>query len=55
MSDIQKAGDFGKDIDEKLCELWAYYSDERYDTKMLVEPVVHFVSPIVFYRWLEAK
>lgn len=46
---------FAKEFDAKLCELWSYYSDERVDTHMLADPVVHFVPEGTFYRWLEQR
>ena len=54
-SNTHHSNNFAKDLDKKLCELWAYYSDERHDTKMLIEPIIHFVTPTVFYKRLEKK
>lgn len=54
-SDRSKNQDFAMALDKKLCALWTYYNDERFDTKMLTTPTVHFVSPSIFYKRLEKK
>ena len=45
---------FINELDKWLCDFW-WYKDERIDTGVISEPIVHFVSPSVFYKRLEKK
>jgi hypothetical protein len=41
-------------LDKALCEFWGY-KDERIDTWVISQPIVHFLDPSVFYTRLERK
>ena len=47
--------EFSKLLDQELCELNAYYYDERYDTKVLGEPLVRTVAQGTFYERMKSK
>ena len=47
--------EFAKVLDKELCNINSYYFDERYDTKVLGEPVVHCVQQGTFYEWMKSK
>ena len=47
--------EFAKVLDKQLCTINSYYFDERYDTKVLGEPVVHCVKQGTFYEWMKNK
>lgn len=47
--------DFARVLDKELCNINSYYFDERYDTKVLGEPVVHCVRQGTFYEWMKSK
>jgi len=47
--------EFAKVLDKELCNNNSYYFDERYDTKVLGEPVVHCVKQGIFYEWMKSK
>ncbi len=47
--------EFASLFDRLLCQKHPLYSDERHDTKMLLEPKVHFVPENTFHHWLEKK
>ena len=47
--------EFAKVLDKELCNINSYYFDERYDTKVLGEPVVHCVKQGTFYEWMKSK
>ena len=47
--------EFAKILDKELCNMNAYYFDERYDTKVHWEPIVHCVKQGTFYEWLKIK
>ncbi len=46
---------FAKILDQELCKINAYYFDERYDTKVLGDPIVHCVPQGTFYEWMKQK
>lgn len=46
---------FAKILDQELCNVNSYYYDERYDTKVLGEPIVHLVPKWSFYKRLQSK
>ncbi len=46
--------DFTAQLDHNLCDFRAY-KDERIDTSMISAPIIHFVTPDVFYARLEKK
>ena len=46
---------FAQVLDKKLCNIHSYYFDERYDTKVLGEPLVHCVNQGTFYTWMKSK
>ena len=46
---------FTKVLDKELCNINSYYFDERYDTKVLGEPIVHCVEQGSFYEWMKSK
>ena len=45
--------EFARVLDKELCNINSYYFDERYDTKVLGEPVVHCVRQGTFYTRLK--
>jgi hypothetical protein len=47
--------EFAKVLDKQLCNINSYYFDERYDTKVLGEPLVHCVKQGTFYTWMKSK
>ena len=47
--------EFARVLDKELCNINSYYFDERYDTKVLGEPVVHCVRQGTFYTRLKNK
>jgi len=47
--------EFAKMLDKQLCNINSYYFDERYDTKVLGEPMVHCVKQGTFYAWMKSK
>jgi len=47
--------EFARVLDKELCNINSYYFDERYDTKVLGEPVVHCVRQGTFYEWMKSK
>lgn len=47
--------EFAKVLDKELCNINSYYFDERYDTKVLGEPVVHCVKQGTFYERMKSK
>ncbi len=47
--------EFAKILDKELCNINSYYFDERYDTKVLGEPVIHCVKQGTFYERLKTK
>ena len=47
--------EFAKVLDQELCNINSYYFDERYDTKVLGEPVVHCVKQGTFYDRMKSK
>ncbi len=47
--------EFAKVLDQELCNINSYYFDERYDTKVLGEPIVHCVKQGTFYEWMKTK
>lgn len=47
--------EFAKVLDKQLCNINSYYFDERYDTKVLGDPLVHCVKQWTFYAWLKSK
>lgn len=49
------ASDFAKILDKELCNANSYYFDERHDTKILGDPIVHAVSQWTFYNWMKSK
>lgn len=46
---------FAKILDKELSNNNAYYFDERYDTKVLGEPIVHCVKQGTFYAWMKSN
>ncbi len=42
-------------LDDELGKITIYYHDERHDTKVLGEPIVHLVPKWTFYAWLKFK
>lgn len=46
---------FAKVLDRELCNINSYYFDERYDTKVLGDPVVHCVRQGTFYAWMKNR
>ncbi len=46
---------FKKVLDQELCNVNSYYYDERYDTKVLGEPIIHLVPKGTFYKRLQSK
>ena len=47
--------EFAKVLDKELCNINSYYFDERYDTKVLGEPVVNCVKQGTFYERMKSK
>jgi len=47
--------EFTKVLDRELCNINSYYFDERNDTKVLWEPIVHAVVQWTFYKRLKTK
>ncbi|HMS91562.1 MAG TPA: GH3 auxin-responsive promoter family protein [Candidatus Absconditabacterales bacterium] len=47
--------EFARVLDKQLCNINSYYFDERYDTKVLGEPLVHCVKQGTFYEWMKNK
>ncbi len=45
---------FAHILDQELCHLNSYYFDERHDTKVLGDPLVHGVAQGTFYEWMKA-
>ncbi len=46
---------FAQILDQQLCNINSYYFDEKYDTKVLWDPVVHCVKQGTFYTWMKTK
>ncbi|MFZ2150481.1 MAG: GH3 auxin-responsive promoter family protein [Candidatus Absconditicoccaceae bacterium] len=49
------ANEFAKILDKELGNANSYYFDERHDTKILGEPIVHVVNQGTFYNWMKSK
>ncbi len=47
--------EFIKTLDHELGKINSYYFDERTDTKVLGEPIVHCVKQGTFYEWMKSK
>lgn len=46
---------FAKILDQELWKVNSYYYDERTDTKVLWNPIVHAVPQGTFYDWMKSK
>lgn len=47
--------EFAKVLDKELCNINSYYFDERYDTKVLGDPLMHCVRQGTFYERMKSK
>ncbi len=47
--------EFTRVLDKELCDINSYYYDERYDTKVLGDPLVHCVKQGTFYERLKSR
>lgn len=46
---------FAEVLDKEMGIVNQLYRDERYDTKVLGEPIVHCVKQGTFYEWMKSK
>lgn len=47
--------EFAKILDKELCNANSYYFDERHDTKILWDTIVHWVAQWTFYNRMKSK
>lgn len=46
---------FAQILDTEIGNISSYYFDERHDTKVLWDPIIHSVEQWTFYNWMKSK